>query len=193
MNPSSGSARPPPSIRACGPEELGKVLELWTRAALGPGATVDAEALRALLSSDPEALLVAEAEGWLVGGLIVGWDGWRANMYRLAVHPDHRRRGIARQLIRAAEESARARGARRISPWSCETTRSPEQRGKPLGIARTKAWGDSSRTSLRSVFSEVLLSMEAVAQPRTASLEPFRARLRGAKPLQPWVAGARRR
>jgi ribosomal protein S18 acetylase RimI-like enzyme len=63
------------------------VLELWTRAAVGPGATDDAEALRALLSSDPEALLVAEAEGRLVGALIIAWDGWRANMYRLSVPP----------------------------------------------------------------------------------------------------------
>jgi hypothetical protein len=58
------------------------VLELWARAAVAPGATDDPEALRALLAFDPDALLVAEADR-LVGALIVAWDGWRANMYRL--------------------------------------------------------------------------------------------------------------
>jgi ribosomal protein S18 acetylase RimI-like enzyme len=115
MNPTSGGTPRPCSIRACGPGELGQVLELWAKAALGPGATDDAEALRALLAFDPDALLVAEAEGRLVGALIVAWDGWRANMYRLCVHPGHRRRGVARRLIRGGEESARGRGARRIS------------------------------------------------------------------------------
>jgi ribosomal protein S18 acetylase RimI-like enzyme len=114
MNPARANARRAPRIRASRPEELAQVLELWARAAVAPGATDDPEALRALLAFDPDALLVAEADR-LVGALIVAWDGWRANMYRLCVHPDHRRRGIARQLIRAGEESARRRGARRIS------------------------------------------------------------------------------
>jgi ribosomal protein S18 acetylase RimI-like enzyme len=115
MNPDSGNARRPPRIRGSRREELGQVLELWMRAAVGPGATDDAAALRALLAFDPDALIVAEADGRLLGALIVAWDGWRANMYRLCVHPDHRRCGIARQLIRGGEESARAKGARRIS------------------------------------------------------------------------------
>lgn len=36
-------------------------------------------------------------------------------MYRLAVDPGHRRRGIARRLVEAGESSLRERGARRIT------------------------------------------------------------------------------
>ena len=67
------------------------------------------------MERDPEALLVAELGGRAVGSLIAAWDGWRGNMYRLAVAPEHRGQGIALQLVKAGEERLRALGARRIS------------------------------------------------------------------------------
>ena len=44
-------------------------------------------------------LLVATINGRIVGSVIGGWDGWRGNIYRLAVAPEHRRKGVARRLI----------------------------------------------------------------------------------------------
>lgn len=58
---------------------------------------------------------MAEVDGAVVGTLIAGWDGWRGNMYRLAVHPAHRRRGIARALIEEAHARLRAKGCVRIT------------------------------------------------------------------------------
>ena len=46
---------------------------------------------------------------------MVGWDGWRGNMYRLAVRADRRRRGIARALVEAGHEHLRSFGAPRIT------------------------------------------------------------------------------
>jgi ribosomal protein S18 acetylase RimI-like enzyme len=60
-------------------------------------------------------LLVAESDRQVVGVLIAGWDGWRGNVYRLAVLPSHRRQGIARQLVDAGHERLRAQGARRVT------------------------------------------------------------------------------
>jgi ribosomal protein S18 acetylase RimI-like enzyme len=51
----------------------------------------------------------------ILGVLIAAWDGWRGNMYRLAVRPEHRRRGIGLALVRAGEEHLRRQGARRIT------------------------------------------------------------------------------
>jgi ribosomal protein S18 acetylase RimI-like enzyme len=41
---------------------------------------------------------VAEGDGEIVGALIAAWDGWRGNMYRLAVREGHRREGIGLAL-----------------------------------------------------------------------------------------------
>jgi ribosomal protein S18 acetylase RimI-like enzyme len=60
---------------------------------------------------------VVEAEGRLIGSIIGSFDGWRGNIYRLAVHPDFRRRGIARVLVREVEQRLARQGARRITAW----------------------------------------------------------------------------
>jgi ribosomal protein S18 acetylase RimI-like enzyme len=107
---------PSVSIRPARLQELTQVLELWAAARSTYASTADTgEALRALLERDAGSLLVAELDGLVVGTLIAAWDGWRGNMYRLAVQPEHRRRGIARRLLAAGEERLRRLGARRIS------------------------------------------------------------------------------
>ena len=68
-----------------------------------------------MLDHTPDALLVAVADGEIVGALIAAWDGWRGNMYRLVVRAGERRNGIARTLVAAGEEGLRAKGARRVT------------------------------------------------------------------------------
>lgn len=91
--------------------DLPDVLALWARAGVPPGVSDNAESLAALLDADPRALLLAEADGEIVGSLIAVWNGWRGSFYRLAVHPQHRRRGLATMLVREGERRLRARGA----------------------------------------------------------------------------------
>jgi ribosomal protein S18 acetylase RimI-like enzyme len=95
--------------------DIDAVLALWNRAETGPSSTESADDVRWLLQRDPEALLLAEAEGEVVGSLVVGWDGWRGTFYRLAVDPAHRRRGLATEMLRAGEERLRSLGARRLN------------------------------------------------------------------------------
>ena len=101
-------------IRTATDADIDAVLELWGAATVEPSDTDDADGLRALLARDPHALLVAVDDGALVGSVIAAWDGWRGAMYRLAVLPSHRRRGIATALVTNAERRLRSCGARRL-------------------------------------------------------------------------------
>ena len=103
-------------IRAGTAADIDAVLTVWAEARSAAARTPDdPRMVEHLLERDPGALLVAESEGEVVGVLIAGWDGWRGNVYRLAVLPSHRRQGIARRLVEAGHDRLRAQGARRVT------------------------------------------------------------------------------
>jgi ribosomal protein S18 acetylase RimI-like enzyme len=103
------------TIRECRADELDEVLAVWSAAGSPPSVTDAAEHVRSVVESDHAWLLVAEEDGRIAGTLIAAWDGWRGNLYRLAVLPGQRRRGIASALVQAGESRLRAAGARRLS------------------------------------------------------------------------------
>jgi ribosomal protein S18 acetylase RimI-like enzyme len=105
------------TVRAARREDLDAVLRLWREARSAHASTADRreDVERLLDEASPAALIVAERQGRLVGAVIAGWDGWRGNVYRLAVDARHRREGIATRLLRAAEEHFRSRGALRVT------------------------------------------------------------------------------
>jgi ribosomal protein S18 acetylase RimI-like enzyme len=102
-------------IRSATTQDVGDVLALWRAAGTVRTVSDAPEALEALLDHDPDALVLAELADVVVGSVIAGWDGWRGSLYRLAVAPEQRRRGIASALVREAERRLRERGARRLT------------------------------------------------------------------------------
>jgi ribosomal protein S18 acetylase RimI-like enzyme len=115
------------AIRQARSEEAQQVLALWREADATPSPTDTPDEVMKLLGEASAVLLVAEADGGLVATVIGGWDGWRGNIYRLAVLPAYRRRGIASALVGEAERRLHRMGARRISalvesdhPWATD-------------------------------------------------------------------------
>jgi ribosomal protein S18 acetylase RimI-like enzyme len=118
-------------VRPARRSEIPAVLALWREADAVPSISDDPASLRRLLDTSEDALLVAEtadspepggpepggpgAGGRLVGTIVAGWDGWRGNLYRLAVLPTARRRGIALRLVAEAERRLAEKGAIRLS------------------------------------------------------------------------------
>jgi ribosomal protein S18 acetylase RimI-like enzyme len=103
-------------VRAAEAKDIAAVIELWALARSAHASRPDREAdLQRLIATMPGALLVAEARSGIVGVLIAAWDGWRGNMYRLAVRPECRRQGVARRLVQAGEQHLLQLGARRVT------------------------------------------------------------------------------
>src|SRR3972149_5859443 len=82
------------AIRPARPDEAQQILEVWQDAEATPSPTDTRAEVTKLLGEPAAVLLVAEADGRLVGTVIGGWDGWRGSIYRLAVLPAYRRGGI---------------------------------------------------------------------------------------------------
>ena len=104
------------TIGLCSYEDAQAVLDLWAQERSEHASTADRlEDVERLIEDSPAALLVAERRGDIVGALIAAWDGWRGNMYRLAVAKAHRREGIGIALARAGEEYLLGCGVRRVT------------------------------------------------------------------------------
>ena len=113
------------AVRECRDDELEAVLALWRQADATVSVTDTLEDVRRAANGSTSVLLVAEQEGRIVGTVIGGFDGWRGNIYRLAVHPGYQRQGIARRLVSDCEARLAEMGAKRITalverdhPWA---------------------------------------------------------------------------
>src|SRR5262249_59584071 len=94
-------------------DECARVLELWKSAEAIPRPTDTLAELQRIVREHPNTLLVGEEDGRLIGTVIAGWDGWRGGIYRLAVLPHCRRRGVGQALVAEAQRRLAARGAPR--------------------------------------------------------------------------------
>ncbi|MFG2667077.1 GNAT family N-acetyltransferase [Streptomyces sp. NPDC048387] len=127
-------------IRTATAADAENVLSFWKQAAEGTSITDDVDGVTRLIGRDPDALILAEGDGLLVGSVIAGWDGWRASLYRLAVLPSQRRQGIAKALLDAAERRFLAVGGRRGDAMVLEANERAQQAWAAAGYHREDHW-----------------------------------------------------
>jgi GNAT superfamily N-acetyltransferase len=111
-------------IRAAQRDDVEAVMPAYDWLFDGPGYTPSQwdpdrarGALRDAIESDASSVLLAEADGVVLGICVAYIDiesvryGRRCWIEDLAVHPDHRSRGIGTRLLAAIRDWARKRGA----------------------------------------------------------------------------------
>lgn len=102
-------------IRGARPGEGPAMLEAWRLASAEPSVSDDLDSIDRLIAHDPGAAILAEADGRIVGTVIATWDGWRGGIWRLAVVPMWRRKGVGTRLVAAAEERLEGLGAPKVA------------------------------------------------------------------------------
>lgn len=128
-------------LRAASAADIDALLGLWREAAENETRSPDTrEAVEALLSRDPDAVILAEDDGELIGSVIAGWDGWRCHLYRLAVRPAARRRGVGSALLAAAEERFRTLGAVRVDAMVLDSNDLGQNLWRASGYRRQDDW-----------------------------------------------------
>jgi GNAT superfamily N-acetyltransferase len=101
--------------RRARPEDAESILRFWKDSGASRGTTDEAGYVRRVTENPAAVFLLALIDSKIVGSLLGTFDGWRGNMYRLVVAPEHRRQGIGRRLVRQVEQVFLESGIKRTT------------------------------------------------------------------------------
>jgi ribosomal protein S18 acetylase RimI-like enzyme len=89
--------------------DVAKVIALWERCGLTRPWNDPATDIALARRDQNATVLVGRVAGEIVGSVMVGHDGHRGWVYYVAVDPQHRKKGLGRAIMTAAEDWLRAR------------------------------------------------------------------------------------
>ena len=94
-------------------EDTDQVLEVWNLAGVTSPERNPRSDIQKKLRHSPESFFVGAFEGRVAATVMVGYDGHRGWIYKLAVRPDLQRKGIGTQMMEHAEGWLRQQGCLR--------------------------------------------------------------------------------
>jgi ribosomal protein S18 acetylase RimI-like enzyme len=103
------------NIRPFQPEDEAVVVELWKQCGLVRAWNDPGKDIRRKAAVQAELFLVGVIDGNVVATVMAGYEGHRGWMNYLAVSPEHRRKGLARMIVAAAEDGLRRLGCPKIN------------------------------------------------------------------------------
>jgi len=103
-------------VRPIEPEDHDVVINFWeTCFPHRRDYSKPAADLRRKLAHESDMLLVGTLDDQVVATVMVGYDGHRGWIYYLAVQASHRRRGLGRKMLIAAETRLRRLGCTKVN------------------------------------------------------------------------------
>jgi len=103
------------NIRSFQSQDVQSVTSLWERCALTRPWNDPHKDIARKLQVRGDLFLVGTVDGAVVATVMAGYDGHRGWINYLAVAPEHRRRGYARQMMDEAERLLRESGCPKIN------------------------------------------------------------------------------
>jgi alkanesulfonate monooxygenase SsuD/methylene tetrahydromethanopterin reductase-like flavin-dependent oxidoreductase (luciferase family)/ribosomal protein S18 acetylase RimI-like enzyme len=104
------------TVRELAPDDAAAVAALWRRVFHDDSPWRAPEAIfERRRRRQGELFLVATLDGAVVGTTVAGYDGHRGWLYRVAVAPEHQRRGLGRELVAEAERRLRQLGCPKVN------------------------------------------------------------------------------
>jgi ribosomal protein S18 acetylase RimI-like enzyme len=122
-------------IRTLTINDYDKMVRLWEGSGLKsrPRGRDSKKALETQMKANPEYFIGAFKGLRLVGTVIASDDGRKGWVNRLAVGPEHRRRGIAQALVAEAERVLRKNGIKIFSVLIMDHNRASKELFRKLG------------------------------------------------------------
>lgn len=80
------------------------LIELWKDCGLVVSQNDPRKDIQRKVAEDQEMLLLGEMAGEIVASVMVGYEGHRGWINYLAVAPSHRKQGLGRKMMNAAEQ-----------------------------------------------------------------------------------------
>lgn len=127
-------------IRPAAAEDAEAVLAFWKESAEGTSVSDDVDGVTRLVERDPEALLLAVADGRIVGSVIMRLGRLAGLPLPPGGPPPYRRRGISTALLRAADERFLALGGRRVDAMVLEANGTGQRLWTAAGYERQDHW-----------------------------------------------------
>ena len=103
-------------IRRYVPADQNGVIDLWAIVFPDePSWNESASLIVRKLTVQPELFFVCVVNETIVGTTIAGFDGVRGWVHKVATHPEHRRKGISKGLMQAAEAGLIEQGCTKLN------------------------------------------------------------------------------
>lgn len=102
-------------IRAFSAADEAAVVELWRRCDLVRPWNDPHKDIARKMVVRPDLFLVGVVDGKVVASVMAGYEGHRGSVNYLAVVPEHRRRGLAREILGEVERLLRLDGCPKIN------------------------------------------------------------------------------
>lgn len=105
------------NIRLMVKEDFEQIYALWLSCpGMGLNSIDDTyEGIAKFIDRNPENSFVAEIDGNIIGGIMVGNDGKRGYIYHTAVHENYRSKGIGKALVQAAISALKDMGIAKVN------------------------------------------------------------------------------